>query len=64
MKAATLKMGITETIYEIWNLRNNRSFGKEIDTTHIGKKIKDIIIYRGWNNVKLRKYIAILMLEG
>ncbi|XP_058752433.1 uncharacterized protein LOC131625603 [Vicia villosa] len=63
-KAAVLKMAITETIYEIWNMRNNKSFGKNVGNTKIGQKIIDTLIYRGWNNKKVRKYIAILMMGG
>lgn len=56
-------MAATETIYELWKTRNNKSFGETFDITKIGKRIIDILVYRGWNNKKLRNYIAILMIE-
>lgn len=32
-KATVLKMTITETIYEVWNIRNTNSFGQDVDNT-------------------------------
>lgn len=63
-RATVLKMAIAETIYEIWNIRNNKIFGQAIDINTVGKKIINTLVYRGWNNKRLRKYIDILMLEG
>lgn len=57
-------MAIAETIYEIWNIRNNKIFGQAIDINTVGKKIINTLVNRGWNNKRLRKYIDILMLEG
>lgn len=56
-------MTTTKTICEIWNLRNQKSFGSEVDTKNVGNRIIDTIVYRGWNNKKLRKYVATLMIE-
>ncbi|XP_058742641.1 uncharacterized protein LOC131615169 [Vicia villosa] len=61
-KTAVLKLAITETIYELWSYRNDKSFGNSVNNKSIRKKIIDTIVYRGWNSVKLKKYIAILML--
>jgi hypothetical protein len=57
-------MSVSETVYEIWKARNNKIFGETIEINTLGTKIIDTLVYRGWNNKKLRKYIAILMIEG
>lgn len=62
-KAVILKMAVTQTLHEIWNKRNNKNFGDSTDNTNIGREIIDTLVYRGWNNKKIMKYIAILMLE-
>lgn len=64
MRATVFKMAAAETIYELWKARNNKSFGKPFDIIKIGKRIIDTLVYRGWNNKKLRNYITILMIEG
>jgi hypothetical protein len=63
-RAAVLKMAVSETVNEIWKARNNKIFGETIEINTLGTKIIDTLVYRGWNNKKLRKYIAILMIEG
>jgi hypothetical protein len=57
-------MAVSETVNEIWKVRNNKIFGETIEINTLGTKIIDTLVYRGWNNKKLRKYIAILMIEG
>ncbi|KAL5146890.1 putative ribonuclease H protein [Glycine soja] len=36
-RAAVLKMAIAETIYEIWNIRNNKIFGQAIDINTVSQ---------------------------
>ncbi|CAK8562474.1 unnamed protein product [Lathyrus sativus] len=64
VRAAVIKMAVSETIYEIWNARNNNILGKKTEINTIGQKISDTLVYRGWNTKKLKKYIATLMIEG
>ncbi|CAK8562587.1 unnamed protein product [Lathyrus sativus] len=64
VRAAVIKMEISETIYEIWKARNNKNFGETNEITTIGRNVIDTLVYRGWNTKKLIKYIAILMIEG
>ncbi|CAK8574064.1 unnamed protein product [Lathyrus sativus] len=64
VRVAVIKMAISETIYEIWQARNNSIFGEKPEITIIGRKVIETLVYRGWNTKKLRKYIVILMLEG
>ncbi|XP_058771937.1 uncharacterized protein LOC131645486 [Vicia villosa] len=61
-RAQMIKMAAAETIYELWMMRNNKSFGNDVDTTSIVKNIIDTVIYRGWENKKIRRYLAILMI--
>ncbi|CAK8565086.1 unnamed protein product [Lathyrus sativus] len=63
-RAAVIKMAASETIYELWMIRNKNFFDMNEDTTIVGKKVIDALVYRGWNTKKIRKYIAILMLDG
>ncbi|XP_058727135.1 uncharacterized protein LOC131598566 [Vicia villosa] len=62
-RAAIIKMAVSETIYELWRIRNNKSFGETVDITKVGRKIIDTLIYRGWYNKKIRNYIAISIIE-
>ncbi|CAK8575857.1 unnamed protein product [Lathyrus sativus] len=58
---AMIKLSITETAYELWKLRNEKSFSKVDTNNRICNRIIESIMYKGWNNLKLRKYIASLM---
>lgn len=57
-----MKIAISETIYEIWQFRNDICFDRNIDNTNIVSKIIDNIVYRGWMQPKLKGYIANMML--
>lgn len=57
-----LKLAFTECVYEIWKLRNDTTFGKDVQNKHIGRKIIDNLAYRGWMNMKLRTRLANLMM--
>ncbi|XP_058764808.1 uncharacterized protein LOC131635498 [Vicia villosa] len=61
--AAIIKMAATETIYALWKYRNARILGDDIDIDKVRKDIIDTLVYKGWENKKLRNHIAILMLE-
>ncbi|XP_058774771.1 uncharacterized protein LOC131649040 [Vicia villosa] len=60
-RASLIKCAITEAIYSIWSLRNNRVFGHTTVRGDIDKEIIDRIVYRIWNVRKYRSYIAGLM---
>lgn len=60
-KAAILKIAIAETVYMLWIVRNEKCFGNKVVDKDIGKQIIDTIVY---SNMKFRKYITILMLDG
>ncbi|XP_058776158.1 uncharacterized protein LOC131650461 [Vicia villosa] len=62
-RAAIIKMAATETIYVLWKYRNARILGDDIDIDKVRKDIIDTLVYKGWENKKLRNHIAILMLE-
>lgn len=40
-------MTVSETIYELGKIRNNKIFGEMVDTTGIRKKIIDILCIEG-----------------
>ncbi|XP_058759510.1 uncharacterized protein LOC131632800 [Vicia villosa] len=63
-KASILKCAFTETVYETWLFRNRCCFGRSFDSenSRIGPKIIDTIVYRSWLNIKLRHYVAKLMM--
>lgn len=53
-KANVMKIAFTETLYDIWNRRNDIVFKHKIDFVH---NIIDSIIYRSWYYRKFRSYI-------
>ena len=61
-KAALLRLAVTETIYGLWNYRNEHCFGKPKDIDTIQNNIINTITYRGWYSNKIRARIAELML--
>jgi hypothetical protein len=61
-KALLLKCAAAETIYTLWKYRNDVCFGNGVNNTKIEDDIVNTIVYRGWMNTKLRKYIAHLLI--
>lgn len=61
-KAALLRLAVTETIYGLWNYRNEHCFGKPKDIDTIRNNIINMITYRDWYSNKIRARIAELML--
>ncbi|XP_058752653.1 uncharacterized protein LOC131625840 [Vicia villosa] len=61
-RAMVVKVGITETIYSIWRLRNDTCFKNNVDNTNIVDRIKDSIVYRLWNIRKFRQHVARIMM--
>ncbi|CAK8568609.1 unnamed protein product [Lathyrus sativus] len=61
-KADVLKMVTAETVYNIWIYRNSITFGNIVENTNMVEKIIDNVIYRGWKNNRIRKYLASLMM--
>ncbi|XP_058777120.1 uncharacterized protein LOC131651476 [Vicia villosa] len=56
-----LVCAVAETIYAIWRLRNDTVFGHDVKNS-IGREIIDTIVYRCWENVKLRPHLATQMI--
>ncbi|CAK8543474.1 unnamed protein product [Lathyrus sativus] len=61
-KVDVLKMLVAETIYNIWRYRNSKTFGNIVDNTTMDTKIIDNVIYRGWQNIKIRKHLISFMM--
>ena len=61
-KAALLRLAVTETIYGLWNYRNEHCFGKPKDIDTIRNNIINMITYKGWYSNKMSARIAELML--
>ncbi|CAK8544851.1 unnamed protein product [Lathyrus sativus] len=61
-KAEILRMLVAETIYNIWGYRNGKTFENIVDNTTTISNIIDYVIYRGWNNMSIRKYLVNFML--
>ncbi|XP_058764092.1 uncharacterized protein LOC131637519 [Vicia villosa] len=68
-KASLLSMGIAETVYNIWRMRNSICFKDDVDNTCIFDRIKecidrikDSIVYRACHSTKLRHHIARIMM--
>jgi hypothetical protein len=61
-KARLLKSAAAETIYTLWNYRNDVCFGNKIYNTKIDIEIINTIVYRGWRCHKLREHIAHLLI--
>lgn len=64
-RASILKCAVTEAIYAIWSLRNDRVFSNDTNSPkhqQIEINIIDTIVYRIWENKKYRSKIATLML--
>ncbi|XP_058740999.1 uncharacterized protein LOC131613336 [Vicia villosa] len=60
-----LKIAVAETIYDVWQYRNEVIFGKYTHrntSIDIGERIIEKVMYRGWYSPNLRKHIATLML--
>ncbi|XP_058747221.1 uncharacterized protein LOC131620238 [Vicia villosa] len=60
-RSTSLKCAVTETIYYTWMLRNDMVFGKDNNRQKIVKDIIDTLVYRLWENRKVRKHLALLM---
>ncbi|XP_058722171.1 uncharacterized protein LOC131593623 [Vicia villosa] len=61
-RATLLKCALTESIYSIWRMRNEKVFGHDRYSGFIEKEIIDSLVYRLWNIKKYRSYLASLML--
>ncbi|CAK8536608.1 unnamed protein product [Lathyrus sativus] len=61
-KAEILRMLAAETIYNIWGYKNDKTFGNTIDNTTTISNIIDCVIYRGWNNTRIRKHLVNFMM--
>ncbi|CAK8569331.1 unnamed protein product [Lathyrus sativus] len=61
-KVDVLKTLVAETIYNIWGYRNSITFGNIVDNTIMDTKIIDNVIYRGWQNIRIRKYLVSFMM--
>ncbi|CAK8564283.1 unnamed protein product [Lathyrus sativus] len=61
-KVEVLKMLVAETIYNIWGYRNGKTFGNVVDITTMITNIIDHVIYRGWNNSRIRKHLISFMM--
>jgi hypothetical protein len=61
-KAQLLKSATAETIYTIWNYRNDVCFGNKVYNTNIDEDIINTIGYRGWRSPNLREHIAQLLI--
>ncbi|XP_058722516.1 uncharacterized protein LOC131594390 [Vicia villosa] len=60
-----LKVAVAETVYGIWQYRNEVIFGKYTHrntSIDIGERIIEKVMYRGWYSTKLRKHVVTLML--
>jgi hypothetical protein len=60
-RAQLLKSVAAETIYTLWNYRNDFCFGNRVHNTNIEETIINTIVYRGWTHPKLRGHIAQLL---
>ncbi|XP_058784638.1 uncharacterized protein LOC131659464 [Vicia villosa] len=59
-----LKIALAETIYGVWQYRNDIIFRENTyrsTSIEIGDRIIEKVMYRGWYLPKLRKHIATLM---
>ncbi|CAK8543759.1 unnamed protein product [Lathyrus sativus] len=61
-KVDVLKMLVAETIHNIWGYRNSIIFGNSVDNTTMDTNIIDNVIYRGWQNLKIRKHLVSFMM--
>jgi hypothetical protein len=60
-QAQLLKGAAAETIYTLWNYRNEFCFGNRVHNTNIEEHIINTIVYRGWMYPKLRGHLAQLL---
>ncbi|CAL5212162.1 unnamed protein product [Lathyrus oleraceus] len=60
-RAKILKLATTESIYELWRYRNDKCFGNNVNAKKTYDTIIGTIVYRGWENKKLRPYVVKLM---
>lgn len=60
-RAEIPKLAATESIYEIWRYTNDKCFETKVNAQKTCDTIIDTIVYRGWDNRKLRPYVAKLM---
>lgn len=49
-KTTILKLVVIECIYEVWQYRNAKSFGNDIQSKKFEDIIIDTIVYGWWNN--------------
>ncbi|CAK8535015.1 unnamed protein product [Lathyrus sativus] len=61
-KVDVLKMLVAETIHSIWGYRNSIIFGNTVDNTTMDTNVIDNVIYRGWQNLKIRKHLVSFMM--
>ncbi|XP_058776177.1 uncharacterized protein LOC131650488 [Vicia villosa] len=60
-RASLIKCAVTESIYTIWRMQNDKVFGHASYSGNIEKDIIDSLVYKSWNVKKYRNYIASLM---
>ncbi|CAK8535034.1 unnamed protein product [Lathyrus sativus] len=61
-KAGILKMLTVESVYSIWKYRNSIIFENIVENTNMVTKIIDNVIYRGWQNSRIRKHLISFMM--
>ncbi|CAK8569485.1 unnamed protein product [Lathyrus sativus] len=61
-RATLMRMVAAEMIYCIWNYINDIVFGNSVDNTSIITKIIDSVVYRSWQNRKLRSHLVKFMM--
>lgn len=62
-KVCLIRSVATETIYEVWRHRNNKSFGKNVNNLGILGIVIDALSYRGLCNPRLKKHIYNLIVD-
>lgn len=62
-KACLLPSAATETVYEVWRHKNNKSFGNSVNITNVWGIVIDTLTYKGWSNPKVTKHITCLMVD-
>ncbi|XP_058767868.1 uncharacterized protein LOC131641583 [Vicia villosa] len=61
-KADLIRLALAETVYEVWQYRNERCFGHSVNNSDVEGKIINGIVYRGWTSPKLKPHIANLLM--
>lgn len=52
-RAHVLKAAFTKATYECWKYRNDHCF-KNTHSNEISQKVIDTIVYKGWENPKIK----------